>query len=485
MTCAVTPRLRSYVGHARVFTAHVIARVISRRRRHRHRHRTPLPRVRKSKQASVRRRCVRGEEIETNDGRDDATRAVCSGASRARAPPHTPSVGAAADSVRRRRHRLRASRREGKGGHARGRCRAGCILARLRHAAQRRRDRSAVLNRRPRRCTPRGRCARPLQPDGAKAMFKEMLTLVALMGDDMRRTLKPFRPRKTDQPGDDPSERIGEEVSLSEKGAVAIESLAELSGFREESNGAWAPTSKKEAAQLFNKLLNELLTSFGLQRREQEACIYKYFDADGRVLIGCEVDDLIVTGTNEKKIAELQKVFKDKWNVEQWSDIHTFLGMRSQYNRSEGGLKFDVEQNIKDMLKRFPELAKLPYKTVPLQPSQVNKELKVGDIKPLTAIDEYLIKEYPKIIGAMMHIAITARPDIAYAVGKLSRGMHQPSKLHCDMLKDVIGYLQNTIPLPLRFTRKLSKISFLFAELKSGDAVLSELHSHSFVEASF
>ena len=44
--------------------------------------------------------------------------------------------------------------------------------------------------------------------------------------------------------------------------------------------------------------------------------------------------------------------------------------MRCQYNRSEGGLKLDVEQKIKDMLKRFlPELAKLPYKTVPLQPS--------------------------------------------------------------------------------------------------------------------
>ena len=138
----------------------------------------------------------------------------------------------------------------------------------------------------------------------------------------------------------------------------------------------------------------------------------------------------------------------------QWGDIHTFLGMRFQYNRSEGELKLGVEQKIKDMLKRAPELAKLPYKTVPLQPPQMNKELKVGDIKPLTAIDEYLIKEYPEIIGTMIYISITARPGIAHAVRKLSRGMHQPSKLHCDMLKDAVGYLRNTISLPLRFTRK-------------------------------
>ena len=87
----------------------------------------------------------------------------------------------------------------------------------------------------------------------------------------------------------------------------------------------------------------------------------------------------------------------------------------------------------------------------------------MGDIKLLTATDEYLIKEYPKMIGTMIYIAITARPDIAYAVGKLSRGIHQPNKLHCDMLKDVVGYLRNTIHLPLRFTREPSKISFLFA----------------------
>ena len=80
----------------------------------------------------------------------------------------------------------------------------------------------------------------------------------------------------------------------------------------------------------------------------------------------------------------------------------------------------------------------------------------------------------------MIYIAVTARPDISYAVGKLSRGMHQPNKLHCDMLKDAVGYLRENISLPLRYTRKPSRISFLFAEFNSGDAVLSEFHNHRF-----
>ena len=50
------------------------------------------------------------------------------------------------------------------------------------------------------------------------------------------------------------------------------------------------------------------------------------------------------------------------------------------------------------------------------------------------------------------------------------------------MLKDVVGYLRNTITLPLRYTRKPSRVSMLFSELASGGAALVEFHSHNFVE---
>ena len=58
-------------------------------------------------------------------------------------------------------------------------------------------------------------------------------------------------------------------------------------------------------------------------------------------------------------MAELQQLYQDKWGVETWGDIHTFLGMRCKYDRSADVLTLDVEQKSKGMLKRFPELAKL------------------------------------------------------------------------------------------------------------------------------
>ena len=61
----------------------------------------------------------------------------------------------------------------------------------------------------------------------------------------------------------------------------------------------------RQSLQLFNKLLDELLNSCGLRRCVNEACFFKYYDAGGWVLIGTEVDDLVVTNTNTKKMAEL------------------------------------------------------------------------------------------------------------------------------------------------------------------------------------
>ena len=69
----------------------------------------------------------------------------------------------------------------------------------------------------------------------------------------------------------------------------------------------------RQSPRLFNKLLDELLNSCGLRRCVHEACIYKYYGAGDWVLIGAEVDDLIVTGTNTKEMAELQQLFQDTW----------------------------------------------------------------------------------------------------------------------------------------------------------------------------
>jgi len=42
--------------------------------------------------------------------------------------------------------------------------------------------------------------------------------------------------------------------------------------------------------------------------------------------------------------------------------------------------------------------------------------------------------EYAKIIGSLMFLMNYTQPNIAYAISRLSRYTHNPSKEHCDAL---------------------------------------------------
>ncbi|XP_074373453.1 secreted RxLR effector protein 161-like [Apium graveolens] len=64
--------------------------------------------------------------------------------------------------------------------------------------------------------------------------------------------------------------------------------------------------------------------------------------------------------------------------------------------------------------------------------------------------------EFSRAIGSLMYAMISTRPDIAYAVGKLSRFTNKPSSHHWQALSRVFKYLKGTMDYGLTYTRFLS-----------------------------
>ena len=52
---------------------------------------------------------------------------------------------------------------------------------------------------------------------------------------------------------------------------------------------------------------------------------------------------------------------------------------------------------------------------------------------------------YASIVGALMYAMLGTRPDIAYAVGNLSRFTSNPGPSHWQSLKRVLRYLAGTV----------------------------------------
>ncbi|GJT57591.1 hypothetical protein Tco_0992645 [Tanacetum coccineum] len=59
--------------------------------------------------------------------------------------------------------------------------------------------------------------------------------------------------------------------------------------------------------------------------------------------------------------------------------------------------------------------------------------------------------EYSRAIGCLMYVMTRTRPDIAYAVGRLSRFIINPSRQHWHAITRVFKYLKGTINYGLSY----------------------------------
>jgi hypothetical protein len=97
-----------------------------------------------------------------------------------------------------------------------------------------------------------------------------------------------------------------------------------------------------------------------------------------------------------------------------------------------------------DLLEKFRMAACKPSKT-PMDPG-----LRLEKEGP--AIEEG--NHYVQLVGALMYAATRTRPDIAFAVGVLSRRMAEPHQQHWLAAKRVLRYLAGTPGYGLMFTKK-------------------------------
>jgi len=143
------------------------------------------------------------------------------------------------------------------------------------------------------------------------------------------------------------------------------------------------------------------------------------------LIVLTEVDDLVYTGSAEL-IKECEDTLQKKWNITECEPLSSFMGINIHYDISRGILTFDVEEKIKNIFRDKPYLQDsktIPWTSLPMDPN--------GDKRKVRDSDEIFAKlsepkEYASVVGAMIYISTTCRPDITQAVGRVSRKMHAP-----------------------------------------------------------
>ncbi|KAL0350117.1 UNVERIFIED_CONTAM: Retrovirus-related Pol polyprotein from transposon TNT 1-94 [Sesamum radiatum] len=122
-------------------------------------------------------------------------------------------------------------------------------------------------------------------------------------------------------------------------------------------------------------------------------------------------------------------------------EADVILGVKIR--KTENGFLLCQSHYIEKILKRFNCHEEIPIRT-PYDPSICLKKNNGDSVSQA---------EYAKIIGSVMFLMNYTRPDIAYAVSRLSRYTHNPNKEHWDALRHLLKYLKGTINLYLYFNK--------------------------------
>lgn len=198
----------------------------------------------------------------------------------------------------------------------------------------------------------------------------------------------------------------------------------------------------KQAARSWNQRLNEVLEQAGFRRCESDPCLYRRKVHGRWCYVLVYVDDLIVASEDEQIIKPLEQALKRNFEISSLGDVQYYLGI--EVLRDEAGDFHLSQRKYIDEVVKSVGLEEARMSNIPLD-TGYGKQTD----NPIPLPDN---KQYQKLVGQLLYIAVNTRPDIAAPIAILSRKITCPTQLDWTELKRMVRYLKGTINLKLRLS---------------------------------
>ncbi|GKE75717.1 putative RNA-directed DNA polymerase [Tanacetum coccineum] len=141
---------------------------------------------------------------------------------------------------------------------------------------------------------------------------------------------------------------------------------------------------------------------------------------------------MVITRNDEEEIKRLKEGLFTEFEMKDLGNLKYFLGI--EVLRSPKGIFICQKKYILDLLAEIGMINCKPADT----PMMVNQKLFME--KKAKLADK---NRYQRLVGKLIYLSHT-RPDIAYAVGVVSRFMHQPQVAHMNAVLRIVRYLKGT-----------------------------------------
>ena len=150
---------------------------------------------------------------------------------------------------------------------------------------------------------------------------------------------------------------------------------------------------------------------------------------------------MLIAGKHLEEISALKSKMAKLFDMKDMGEASHILGMRIERDRSKKLIWLSQTEYFDKVLQRF-NMDKGKALSVPLQ-SYVKLSKQDCPVSDQEKAEMEKIP-YASAVGSLMYAMIATRPDIAFAVGVVSRYMSNPGKKHWEVVKGILRYLKAT-----------------------------------------
>ena len=163
----------------------------------------------------------------------------------------------------------------------------------------------------------------------------------------------------------------------------------------------------------------------GFTRRKANHCVYFKLIGDHVIYLVLYVDDMLLVGNDKEIIQDLKTQLSSKFDMKNLGATNYILDMEIKRDWAKRKLWLNHRKYAKTILQRFNmQDSKWVKVLIPVGVKLYAKQCP----KAQEEEEEMSHVPYASAVGSLMYAMVCTRPNIAHAVGGLSRFMSKPGK---------------------------------------------------------
>lgn len=195
----------------------------------------------------------------------------------------------------------------------------------------------------------------------------------------------------------------------------------------------------KQSPRAWGKRITSFLKTLGLNTSASDPSVFIATCYKEMVYLLLYVDDGLLISKDEEALEVILEEIQKEFTITIVEPTQ-FLGIGINYDKENGNIHLNQEKAVNELLEKY-NMHDCKKSSIPMQPN--------FDLVPAPENNDNI--PYRELLGSLLFIARTTRPDIAFAVSKLAQFGAFHDETHWKHAKTVLRYLKGTASLGIEY----------------------------------